>query len=174
MASLRYIVNQFKEELRDGIAWVAFWKEGRSWNGEYFYEEADDTLSAEDRKRLKEIQRTDSKAVVLNGYYCGHIGEEMGISELTAAVRYHYENGFNGIASFIESYEDALSPETVEKAKAAAHSIGLPFSAKLVDGDLDSYVFDGSMSVEDMGLWHHLMAGAKENENLAAATAKPP
>ncbi len=158
MASLRHIVNQFKEELRDGIAWVAFWKEGRSWDGEYFYEEADDTLSAEDRKRLKEIQRTDSKAVVLNGYYCGHIGEEMSVSELTTAVRYHYENGFNGIASFIESYEPGEFEQRLEEARKAAHSVGMPFAGVYdPDEDFDPYVYDGRMSLEDVELMHRLM-----------------
>ena len=37
MASLRDTVKEYQEELRDGIAWVAFWKEGRSWNAEYFH-----------------------------------------------------------------------------------------------------------------------------------------
>ena len=37
MASLRDTVKQYQEELRDGIAWIAFWREGRSWNGEDFY-----------------------------------------------------------------------------------------------------------------------------------------
>ena len=35
MASLRDTVKDYQEELRDGIAWVAFWKTGRSWNAEY-------------------------------------------------------------------------------------------------------------------------------------------
>lgn len=174
MASLRKVVSEYRDELRDGIAWVAFWKEGRSWKAECFYVEVDDSISAEDMKRLKGIQSIDPNAVVLNGYYCGHIGEEMNVTELTASVRCHYENGFNGIASFIESYDDSLSPEMIEKAKAAAHSIGLPFSERMVDGDLDPYVFDGSMSVEDIDLWHRLMEEAKEKENPAAATAEPP
>ena len=37
MASLRDTVKDYQEELRDGIAWVAFWKTGRSWNAEYFH-----------------------------------------------------------------------------------------------------------------------------------------
>lgn len=37
MASLRDSVKDYQEELRDGIAWVAFWKEGRSWNAELFH-----------------------------------------------------------------------------------------------------------------------------------------
>ena len=34
MASLRDTVKDYQDELRDGIAWVAFWKQGRSWNAE--------------------------------------------------------------------------------------------------------------------------------------------
>ena len=49
MASLRDTVKQYQEELRDGIAWIAFWREGRSWNGEDFYLDTGDSLTA-DRK----------------------------------------------------------------------------------------------------------------------------
>ncbi len=42
MASLRDTVKDYQEELRDGIAWVAFWKTGRSWNAEYFHLEMSD------------------------------------------------------------------------------------------------------------------------------------
>ena len=44
MASLRDTVKDYQDELRDGIAWVAFWKQGRSWNAEYFYLDMDDAL----------------------------------------------------------------------------------------------------------------------------------
>ena len=50
----------------------------------------DDTLYPEDRSRLEEIKSTDPAAVILNGYYCGHLGEDMSLDELTAGVRYHY------------------------------------------------------------------------------------
>ena len=42
MASLRDTVKDYQDELRDGIAWVAFWKQGRSWNAEYFHLDMDD------------------------------------------------------------------------------------------------------------------------------------
>ena len=51
MASLRDTVKDYQDELRDGIAWVAFWKQGRSWNAEYFHLDMDDTLYPEDRSR---------------------------------------------------------------------------------------------------------------------------
>ena len=97
MASLRDTVKDYQDELRDGIAWVAFWKQGRSWNAEYFHLDMDDTLYPEDRSRLEEIKSTDPAAVILNGYYCGHLGGDMSLDELTAGVRYHYENSMTAI-----------------------------------------------------------------------------
>ena len=76
MASLRDAVKDYQDELRAGIAWVAFWREGRSWHSDYIYLEMDDTLTPEDRGRLREIQEKDPAAVVLNGYYCGYLGED--------------------------------------------------------------------------------------------------
>ena len=159
MASLRDTVKDYQDELRDGIAWVAFWKQGRSWNAEYFHLDMDDTLYPEDRSRLEEIKRTDPAAVILNGYYCGHLGEDMSLDELTAGVRYHYENSMNDIDGFIGAHDDRLPPEVIEEARAAAHEAGLPFSEKPYrDGeDFNPYVFDGSMSIEDFELMHRMI-----------------
>ena len=159
MASLRDTVKDYQDELRDGIAWVAFWKQGRSWNAEYFHLDMDDTLYPEDRSRLEEIKSIDPAAVILNGYYCGHLGEDMSLDELTAGVRYHYENSMNDIDGFIGAHDDRLPPEVIEKARAAAHEAGLPFSEKPYrDGeDFNPYVFDGSMSIEDFELMHRMM-----------------
>ena len=30
MASLRDVVSEYQDDLRNGIAWLAFWREGRS------------------------------------------------------------------------------------------------------------------------------------------------
>ena len=159
MAGLREAVKDYQDELQAGIAWVAFWREGRSWHSDYIYLETDDTLTPEDRGRLREIQEKDPAAVVLNGYYCGYLGEDMNLAELTAGVRRHYENGYNNVADFIEAHDDTLSPELLEEARAAAHAAGLPFSEKPYrDGeDFNPYVFDGSMSIEDFELMHRMM-----------------
>ena len=159
MASLRDTVKDYQDELRDGIAWVAFWKQGRSWNAEYFHLDMDDTLYPEDRSRLEEIKSIDPAAVILNGYYCGHLGEDMSLDELTAGVHYHYENSMNDIDGFIGAHDDRLPPEVIEKARAAAHEAGLPFSENPYrDGeDFNPYVFDGSMSIEDFELMHRMM-----------------
>ena len=159
MASLRDSVKDYQEELRNGIAWVAFWKQGRSWNAELFHLEVDGTLEPFDRSRLEEIKAADPAAVILNGYYCGHFGEDMNLDELTAGVRWHYENGFNLLSDFLEAHDDRLPPEVIEEARAAARAAGLPFSEKPYrDGEeADPYIFDGSMSMEDYELMHRLI-----------------
>ena len=167
MASLRDAVKVYQDELQAGIAWIAFWREGRSWSSDYIYLEMDDTLTPEDRSRLQEIQQTDPAAVVLNGYYCGYLGEDMNLTELTAGVRRHYANGYNNIADFIEAHDNTLSPEQIEEAREAARDAGLPFSEKPYrDGDFDPYVFDGSMSAEDYELMH-LMMNEERSERLS-------
>ena len=86
MASLRDVVSEYQDDLRNGIAWLAFWREGRSWQAEAFHLDLDDTLYPEDRARLAEIQAADPRAVVVNGYYSGYLGEEMNVAELAAGV----------------------------------------------------------------------------------------
>ncbi|GAB5081279.1 hypothetical protein Osc1_04520 [Hominimerdicola sp. 21CYCFAH17_S] len=159
MASLRDTVKNYQEELRDGIAWIAFWREGRSWNAEHFHLDMSDILYPEDKGRLEEIKDKDPAAVVVNGYYSGQLGEEMSVDELTAGVRYHYENGMSRLDRFIEAHDDSLSPEEIEKGRAIAHAAGLPFSEKPYRGDedFDPYVFDGSMSIEDYELMHRMI-----------------
>ena len=159
MASLRDIVKEYQDELRTGIVWVAFWKEGRSWNADYFYLELNDYLYPHDISRLEEIRQKDPAAIVVNGYYSGYLGEDMSLDELTAGVRHHYENGYSNIKEFIEAHDDRLSPEEIEKGRAAAHAAGLPFSERpFRDGeDFDPYVFDGSMSIEDYNLMQSMI-----------------
>ena len=159
MANLRDTVKDYQEELRDGIAWVAFWKTGRSWNAEYFHLEIGDILYPEDRSRMEEIKQADPAAVVVNGYYSGYLGEDRNLDELTAGVRRHYENGYSNIGEFIEAHDDRLPPELIEEARAAAHAAGLPFSEKAYRGgeEPDPYLFDGSMSMEDYELMHRMI-----------------
>lgn len=150
MASLRDTVREYQDDLRSGIAWLAFWREGRSWHGEAFHLDMSDYLYPEDKMRLAEIQAADPKAVVVNGYYSGYLGEEMNVDELAAGVRHHYENGLSNIAPFMEAHDDVLPPEVLEEARAKAHEAGLPFYERPYNGeDIDPYVYDGNMSVED-------------------------
>ena len=158
MASLRDTVREYQDDLRSGIIWLAFWREGRSWHGEAFHLDMSDYLYPEDKMRLAEIQAADPKAVVVNGYYSGYLDEKMSVDELAAGVRHHYENGLSNIAPFMEAHDDVLPPEVLEEARAKAHEAGLPFYERPYNGeDIDPYVYDGNMSVEDYELMHRLM-----------------
>lgn len=162
MASLRDAVKDNANELRDGIPWVVFWRDGRSWNSEAVFFSMDyaaDTIDPDDIGRLQHINQTDPRAVALNGYYCGRLGEDMTIDELTRGVRWHYENGYNTLAAFIEEYNPAIPPAQLEAAREAAHAAGLPFSERPYDGrELDPFVYDGSMTPEDYELMQNNIA----------------
>ena len=164
MASLRDAIKEQQEELQGGNAWVAFWKEGRSWHSEAFHLDMGATLYPEDEWRLREIEAADPAAIVLNGY----LSEDMTLDELTTSIRYHYEHRMNGIAGFITEYSDRLSPEEIEKGRAAARAAGLPFSEKpFRDGeDFDPYVYDGSMSMEDYELMHRMIENERRSERM--------
>ena len=96
MAAINKIAKDWADELRDGIAWVIVWKTGRSWNATAVWLNCDDdTFEPEDLELAREILEKDPKAVMLNGYYCGHFGEDMTVAELAAGIRWHYENGYN-------------------------------------------------------------------------------
>ena len=153
MASLRDVVSEYQDDLRNGIAWLAFWREGRSWQAEAFHLDLDDTLYPEDRARLAEIQAADPRAIVVNGYYSGYLSEEMSVAELAAGVRHHYDNGLNNIAPFMEAHSDELPPDVLEAAREKAHAAGLPFYERPYRGDdIDPYTYDGHMSIEDYEL----------------------
>ena len=163
MASLRDVVSEYQDDLQNGIAWLAFWREGRSWQAEAFHLGLDDTLYQEDRARLAEIQAADPRAIVVNGYYSGYLSEEMSVAELAAGVRHHYDNGLNNIALFMEAHSDELPPEVLEEAREKARAAGLPFYERPYRGDdIDPYTYDGHMSIEDYHLMQKLMEQDRE------------
>ena len=92
MASLREIAAANAEEIRDGIAWVIVWKTGRSWHAKPVWLNSEtDKLGPEDEKQVQEILQQDPNAVMINGYYSGHLGESMTLKELEDGIRWHYE-----------------------------------------------------------------------------------
>lgn len=74
MASLRKIASENLDAVKDGIAWIAIWKKGRSWFGKTFfpdYSPQNDGISfcAEDLKELELIKDADANACLLNAEY---------------------------------------------------------------------------------------------------------
>lgn len=102
MASLRECARSIREEAADGIAWIALWKEGRSWNVKAFWPEDFnyDTdvmeFDADDLQVIRQIMSADPEAILVNGYYTNIGCEEEGIlpdlDVLIYALRWQYED----------------------------------------------------------------------------------
>lgn len=102
MASLRSQVAYYRDELRDGIAWVAFWRQGRSWKSDSFYGETDagpdlanPTFEEEDLETMREIVAEDPNAVLINGYYnCPFFNDDepgCTVAFMADHIRYRYD-----------------------------------------------------------------------------------
>ncbi len=159
MAALRDIARDFAAEIRDGIGWTIVYRTGRSWNaltiwsdiwnGEWETDDLNDAIG---------ILKADPDAVIVNGYYCGHFGEDMTIDEIAAGIRWHYEGGHNRLADYCEVTQGR---DALEEGRKAAEAAGLPFCERLADGgddELSPYVYDGSMALAD----HEKMQQARE------------
>lgn len=151
MAALTTIAKEWANELRDGIAWVIVWKTGRSWNAQAVWLDAFyDTFELEDVWFARKVLELDSHAVILNGYYCGHFHETMTISELAAGIRWHYENGCNLLAE-----STAFPSEPIERP--ANLPADMPWYDSPTTKDIDPYVYDGHMSVQDYEVMQTIM-----------------
>ena len=113
MATLRKTASEYADEIREGTAWVIVWKTDRSWNAQAFWLTCDknETFEEDDLPEVREILRQDPNAVMLNGYYCGHFGEDMTVDELAAGIRWHYENGCNRVNGSTALPDEAPAPE---------------------------------------------------------------
>lgn len=160
MAALHEIARQYADEIRDGIAWVIIWKTGRSWNAEAFWLNCDDdTFEPEDLNTASEILKSDPNAVMVNGYYCGHFGENMTIKELADGIRWHYEGSCNLLKD-----SAAFPPEPIPRPENLPADI--PWYGKETTADPDPYIYDGYMSVEDYELMYkHMEADRQQVEN---------
>lgn len=96
MASLKDIAIEYKEEIMDGIAWVAIWKTGRSWNAYAFWLtfDTDQFESEEDFTIAKKIVAADEKAIFINEYYTAHMGDAT-INSIMDGIRSLYEKKCN-------------------------------------------------------------------------------
>ncbi len=159
MSAINAIAKELADELRDGIAWVIIWKIGRSWNAQAVWLDSDtDTFEPDDLGLAREILEKDPKAVMLNGYYCGHFGEDMTVAELAAGIRWHYDNGYNQLdGSTAFPAEPEPRPEDIPA--------DMPWYGKPTTEGPDPYVYDGYISPEDYELMHkHMEADRQQQE----------
>lgn len=158
MAALNTIAKEWADEIRDGIAWVIIWKTGRSWNAEAVWlNPDDDTFELGDLDTARTALEQDPNAVMLNGYYCGHLGENMTLAEIEAGIRWHYDRHANLLKD-----SSAFPPEPLPRP--ADLPADIPWYGKATNAEPDPYVFDGYMSVEDYDRMHELMAADRQQE----------
>lgn len=120
MASLRQLVKTYKEDLMDGIQWVVFWKNGRSWHADTIFTEIDDDnpdpeydpISTDIKAYLQAIYNQDNKAIILNGYYGSSFYADEPLAEWVNHVRYCYESQLENayqVKRFLELREVVLT-----------------------------------------------------------------
>lgn len=167
MAALNTIAKEWADEIREGIAWVIIWKTGRSWNAEAVWlNPDDDTFELEDLDTARTALEQDPNAVMLNGYYCGHFGENMTVAELAAGIRWHYENKYNQLQD-----STAFPSEPLPRPEDLPADI--PWHGKATSAEPDPYIFDGYMSAEDYEHMHELMAADRQQDAEAACPETP-
>lgn len=120
MSSIRSIASEYKDEIQDGIAYIALWKVGRSWNATTFYPELGDDgdqpifNDPDDIEELKKISNEDPDAVLLNACYdnLGGTSDEedcANVKTLADFLAYQYkraqEDGRHDIVTLISSEE---------------------------------------------------------------------
>ena len=122
MASLRDAIREQQEELQGGNAWVAFWKEGRSWHSEAFHLDME-RPSTRGRMAAAGNRSGRPRAIVLNGY----LSENMTLDELTTSIRYHYEHRMNALPGLSQSTATAYPRRKSRKDGQPPAPQGFPF-----------------------------------------------
>ena len=96
MASIRQTAQDVLDIAREGIGWIALWKDGKGWMSMDFWPDIDKdgTLIFEDYEleRLQNIAKLDNNAVLLNSWY-HNLGDTtcMNRESLADALRWQYD-----------------------------------------------------------------------------------
>ena len=97
---MRDVARQTIDEMRDGICWLALWKTRGTWQYEIFWpQDMEDTAPVfreEIFQRLREISEEDSRAILVNSYYC-NVGpyEKMTLRSLQDGLAWNYSERRN-------------------------------------------------------------------------------
>lgn len=140
MAGIRQIARDYKDEIMDGIAWVAIWKTGRAWNARSFWLNDKDRIERDEICDAKKIVAEDPDAIIINEYECAHMGEGT-LEDIVAGIRFHYGNGYNKLAEWpdVKSENDgSLDEETLSD----------PVEVKSLGGDMNKKEFENLTGVE--------------------------
>lgn len=121
MSSLRQLIRDHRDEICNGVAWVAIYKDGRSWVAESFYPEDGDyengyEFDVYDYERMKEIVDTDHKALCINGDYMGGL-EDFTLDELENKVFEFYVSRYHQLHHFVEDF--VYPPKTMSEKEGS-------------------------------------------------------
>lgn len=173
MAALRDVVRDYQEELRGGIAWVVFWREGTSWDGQSVYLDDDGLLTKDDRVALTEILQKDAHAVALNSYYkteflttfCEKVMEGDGLDAQTKslidrAVRQVYKDFLRskgtGRVPLLGDFKAALEGMKHDRAKELSLAL-----ERFVEGALDNFSMPTNINTKNSLICYSL-AGLRD------------
>ena len=126
MASLRTMVGRFRNELREGVAYVVFWKNGRSWGAEAFwldpgyFEDYGGVIEEDDAREMRQIIKTDPNAIVVNGFERCPFDGESTVEHMLEHIRWRYEDHRCQLSDFYEFHnkaEDELGAQPIITAK---------------------------------------------------------
>lgn len=97
MASIKTVAQDMLDVARDGIGWIALWKEGRAWSAMSFWPDYNERthrmegIDEFERVQLQAIADMDPEAVIVNGY-THNLGDPdtMSRDSLAEALRWQY------------------------------------------------------------------------------------
>ena len=96
MASMRQTAQDMIDVAREGIGWIALWKDGKGWMARDLYPDIDreNNLVFEDYQleALQLIRQQDPRAILVNGWY-HNLGDTtcMTRDSLADALRWQYD-----------------------------------------------------------------------------------
>lgn len=122
MASLRTMVGRFRNELREGVAYVAFWKNARGWGAEAFwldpgyFEDYGDAIEDDDAREMRQIINTDPNAIIVNGFESCPFGGKSAVEH----IRWRYEDHRYQLVDFYKDHckvKDEFEAQPIITAK---------------------------------------------------------
>lgn len=108
MATLRQNAQDMLDIAREGIGWIALWKDGKGWMSKDFWPDMDRSgaLIFEDYEleQLQSIHQLDPNAILVNGWHW-NLGDTtcMTRDSLAGALRWQYEMGYARLADSLQN-----------------------------------------------------------------------
>lgn len=116
--TLKQLAQKYQDYLKESIGWLIVWKDGRSWEAQTIYLNSDNLINMEDVADVESIVKVDSNALIINDYYCDHLGE-LTIRNITEGIRYMYDHCWNLLAETLDWMESILEQQYMDAEKTA-------------------------------------------------------